>query len=727
MYHKQIKIFVIILTFFLFAFLLRLAQMQLLSNSFYRDKITKLKLQKSQSRQFKTVRGKILDRNGKVLAVDEPQFQLYISYGLTCLMDDRVREGNLLKAGDKDDTGVSTAKAMEKMDDGIAEVNQIIDKCARLGAVSPSEIKTEIQKINDVVWKRRVFQAWRDNFPNSEALTNYKDITSIPDYVAIADFEQKEPSPVKRLRLVNKVDIAEMHQKWLLTELKTDDDIFTAQLEFSDIDDIQILTKGQRFYPFGSVASQTIGWVGPATQQADRELFADDKLSKYLDDEVCGREDGIEYACETILRGRRGKIVYDIDRELIDETKAQLGKDVSLTLDIVLQQKIEKRITDCDNNPRCRAPTAAVVIDVASGEILALVSTPVFDLNRIRSNYAKAVNDSNEPMRNRAINKQYPPGSAVKPIILTAGMESGKITANEVISCPAQEAPKGWPNCWMYNRYRRGHNDEWSNYARNAIKGSCNVYFSHLADRIEPQVLQKWLFAFGYGRVSPLIQAPAPASPDASRGGGGEGRDLRQAAGQISSTPAQSNVTSFEQIPPLTRSENRFFGIGQGSLRATPLQAANAMAAIARGGIYKSPRLILTPPVPALPVQASQVQAEAARDQSPLDISTHTLDTLREGMSAVVNESGGTAYNEFTSTGFSERGVKVYGKTGSTENPENAWFCGFAEDSSSKKISIAVLVEGGQHGSSDAAPIARDIIRFCIDANYIGKNNHTAE
>jgi peptidoglycan glycosyltransferase len=89
-------------------------------------------------------------------------------------------------------------------------------------------------------------------------------------------------------------------------------------------------------------------------------------------------------------------------------------------------------------------------------------------------------------------------------------------------------------------------------------------------------------------------------------------------------------------------------------------------------------------------------------------------------MSAVVNESGGTAYNEFTSTGFSGRGVKVYGKTGSTEAPENAWFCGFAEDSSGRKIAIAILVEGGQHGSSDAGPIARDIIQFCIDAGYVG-------
>ena len=721
MYHKQIKIFAILLTFFLFAFLLRLAQMQLLSGSFYRDKITKLRLQKSHSRQFKTVRGKILDRNGKVLAVDEPQFQLYINYGLTCFMDDRVREGNLLKAADKkDDTGASAAKAQKELDDGLADLNQIISKCAQLGGVKPTEVKTEIQKINDFIWKRRTFQAWRDNFSNSEVFESYKNIISIPDYVATADFEKKEANPVERLRLINKVDIAEMHKSRPLVELKTDDDIFTAQLEFSDIDGVQILAKGQRFYPFGPAAAQTIGWVGPATQQADRQLFADDKLSRYLDDEVCGREDGVEYACETILRGKRGKIVYDIDRELIDETKAQLGKDVSLTLDIELQQRIEGYLTDCKGNPNCLAPMAAVVIDVASGDILALVSIPVFDLNRIRKDYASVVNDPNEPLRNRAINKQYPPGSAIKPLILIAGLESGKITADEIIHCPAQKAPRGWPSCWLYNKYHwTGHDDMWQNNARNAIKGSCNIYFSQLADRIEPLVLQQWLSAFGYGRVSSLV---ARDSSLVQAGDGDEARDLRQAPGQISTIPA---ISSFEQLPPLNRSERRYFGIGQGNLRATPLQAANAMAAIARGGIYKPAKLFLAYRPSSVVHHPSPDESRGTRDEGGnLGISTETLRVVYDGMSAVVNEPDGTAYKEFAAAGLAEQGVKVYGKTGSTEEPDNAWFSGFAEDSTGRKLAIAVVVEGGQHGSSDAAPLARDIIQFCIEAGYIGRISH---
>jgi len=103
-----------------------------------------------------------------------------------------------------------------------------------------------------------------------------------------------------------------------------------------------------------------------------------------------------------------------------------------------------------------------------------------------------------------------------------------------------------------------------------------------------------------------------------------------------------------------------------------------------------------------------------------LNISPQTLAIVYDGMSAVVNEPDGTAYKEFAPAGFAEQDIKVYGKTGSTEEPDNAWFAGFAEDSSSRSIAIALVVEGGQHGSADAAPLARDIIQFCIEAGYIG-------
>jgi cell division protein FtsI/penicillin-binding protein 2 len=96
-----------------------------------------------------------------------------------------------------------------------------------------------------------------------------------------------------------------------------------------------------------------------------------------------------------------------------------------------------------------------------------------------------------------------------------------------------------------------------------------------------------------------------------------------------------------------------------------------------------------------------------------------TIATIYEGMHAVVSEPGGTGYQQFANSGFEQRGIKVFGKTGSTEKPYNAWFAGFAKNSEGRTIAFAVLIEGGQHGSSDAGPIARDLIGFCFELGYL--------
>jgi penicillin-binding protein 2 len=340
------------------------------------------------------------------------------------------------------------------------------------------------------------------------------------------------------------------------------------------------------------------------------------------------------------------------------------------------------------------------LIEVASGEILSLVSLPGYDLNRIRYDYGAIAGDSNEPLLNRALYKQYPPGSVVKPLILIAGLEEGVIDSGEIISCPASKAPRGWPSCWYYNRYSwTCHDDRWTNMARNAIRGSCNIYFSRLADRIEPLALQSWLYKFGYGhRVALGYPGGGEDSPE---------REFLQGQGQISNVAPEGRISSFEQLSALTREERRYFGIGQGNMQATPLQVANAIAAIARGGLYKAARLF--------------IEEEVEGEVEEPDISAETMAVVYDGMRAVVNEEGGTAYGEFAYSGFGSQGVEVYGKTGSTEGSVNAWFAGFAEDLSGRSISFALVVEGGEHGSRDAAPLVKNIIQFCIESGYIGQ------
>jgi penicillin-binding protein 2 len=675
-----------------------LADLQLLSTSFYREQVAQLKIKGGAMQQLRTLRGRILDRKGEVLAEDEPRFWLGVNYELSRFMDERDRQANVIDAEAKkqntDDTdfGKMTAARLDDLD-------RLIDKCVQFG-IPRDEAVLRLQRTNDRIWNLRTFLAWVRNSPNQGIIRKYDgNLNSIPLSEALADFENRLPDPKKRLALIAKItDIAEMRQVWPIVELKTDDDVFAAQVEFLDVDGVQVLAKGQRVYPFGTTACQTIGWVGRPGQQ-DKEFFEDDRLASYLDDEVCGREDGIEYVCEATLRGKRGEMIYDIDKQLIRQTEPQMGQDVHLTIDILLQQKIERYLGDCITNPKCESAIGAVVLDAKTGDILALVSMPNYDLNLIRQNYSRLADDPCEPLRNRTLFREYPPGSAIKPIILTAGLESGAITAGEVISCPSHAAPQGWPNCFIYLHSKIGHDVLWTNNARNAIKGSCNVYFSHLADRIDPVILQNWLYKFGYGRKSPLAK--------------NESRDFRQYPGQISNQRPDVTVTSFEQEPPLESGERRWFGIGQGNLRVTPLQVANAMATLARGGIYKPPRLIYDP--------CSAAMQET--DSIDLKISPATLATVYDGMHAVVEESGGTANREFVASlrYFTSMGIKLYGKTGSTEKPEHAWFAGFAKDGSGKMVAVAVVVEGGEHGSTDAAPLGRDILEFCAEAGYIGR------
>lgn len=711
MYNRRVKIFVIFSLLFLAVYLLRLAQMQLLTASSVQNEIAELKQQRGQSEQFQTIRGRILDRKDRVLAVDEPRFWVHINYNLSSFLDERVRKAILAEAAARRDSDVAVPKVDEEIHEKLEDLQLIIEKCSQFKAVEPSVIWDEIQKINDYVWDQRMFQAWRKNFPKSEVVEKYDSIISIPFPEAIADFMAKQPDPGKRVELASKVDILEMHKDWPLLELKTDDDVFAAQLEFMDTEGLQILPKGHRFYPYGSVAAQTIGWVGPATQQQDKELFEDDRLLSYLEGEVCGREDGVEYVCETVLRGRRGELSLDIDGQPTSQTDTQFGKDVKLTLDIELQQRIENYLIRYPHDPNIEGKgISAVVIEVGTGDILALVSLPLYDLNRARYDYGDLVADLDKPLINRAINEQYPPGSVIKPLILVAGLETGQITPEEIIGCPPEAAPPTWPNCWIFRRYRGvGHDNQWQNTARNAIKGSCNIYFSHLADKIEPLALQQWLFKFGYGQEELFLPADITAAALA-----GPARNFDQVSGTISTTVPGGKILSFEDVPPLRQSDRRWFGIGQGDLRVTPLQVANAMAALARGGIFKRPRLI---------------KESRNSEGTDLGVSLGTLAVIYDGMNAVVNETGGTAHTQFEPFlgTLTAEDVTAYGKTGSTERPEHAWFGGFAQDSAARKIAIVVVVEGGQHGSSDAAPLARDIIQFCIEAGYIGKSILTTE
>jgi penicillin-binding protein 2 len=687
MYGRRLKVLLAICAFVALLCIARLAQMQLLSNSWYRARIAEL--QQSTVKRLPATRGSILDRNGRVLAADELSFDLCMTYALTSAIDERT-----IAPGEK-----AAAQAQENL----AHLDSVIEKCARIFGTDPADIVAKTRARNERIWTMKLFQAWRDACPDSELLSNPQP-ESIPFDEAMADFERQVPDPARRTELARRIDLAEMNENWPFLPLKTTDDLLAAQLEFMDTPGIDVAPRVTRSYPFRDSAAQIIGWVGPVGERYQLPLD-DDEFRSYAPGELCGRS-AVEYVCEAVLRGRRGQRVYDFDRNIIKEVERRQGMDVTLTLDIELQKNIEQLIRDPAKNPNSASPTAIVIIDVITDEILALVSLPSYDLSTIRQNYGKVREEPGTPLLSRTLECLYPPGSVTKPLILIAGLESGAISRTEAISCPSHAAPAGWPSCWIWRQSHIGHDEMWSNSSVNAIRGSCNIYFSHLAHRLDAAVLQLWLLKFGYGSKVLARQDLSSQLPDASENASLPRRYLPERAGIVHSGDPGA-PTDAEVLPPIADHEKKMFGIGQGSFRVTPIEVAAAMASISRRGRYRAPRLF---------VSASRT----SEDTHDLGISPETIDTVRDGMYAVVNEDGGTANRVFQSGQFRSAGVSVFGKTGSTQAPEHAWFGGFAEDRMGRSLAMAIVIEGGQSGGSDASPLARDILMLCVEAGYLG-------
>ncbi|MEN6387213.1 MAG: penicillin-binding transpeptidase domain-containing protein [Phycisphaerales bacterium] len=635
----------------------RLAHIQLNPTSAWQGQLEKIKI--SKSTQLASLRGRILDRNDKPLAGNEACFTVCIDYKLSRLADERFWIAQSLRN--------TTEEARQKIKDTYQKdfnsLNDAVFKLAEFKQCTRQEITDQINsQINDPIWNLRLYIAGKRKFPNSK-------------------FADEVPDMNERLRIASEVDIAEMHQPQPLIKLETEDEVVAAQLKFINIDGLQVLPSDKRIYPYKNTASQLIGWVRPWNPD-------DNEPNDYSLGDMTGFS-GIEYICEPVLRGKSGKIVYDIDGRIVSTTERQLGSDVKLTIDIDLQQKIENLLNNPNLNPKFGSAIGIVVVDVKSTDILAMISVPDFDLNTARQDYGKLVKEKNKPLLNRNLAEIYPPGSSAKPIILAIAMAEKRTSANEVISCPSHAPPSGWPRCWIFKDKNLGHDEQWAyeggNRPRNAIKGSCNVYFSRLGDRIEPRVMQEWLLNFGFGK-----DALATTLSD---------RNFVQSSGNISSVKPTA-----EYLGPIYPEERKFFGIGQGSFRANPLHVANAYAAIARAGYFQKSRIFTSDPIDP---------------GHSLNLNDETLNTIYDGMYAVVNETYGTASEQFSGTSFSSRGIKVYGKTGSTERPYHAWFAGFAKDSFENVIAFSVIVEGGQHGGSDAGPLARDIVSACVEQGYL--------
>ncbi|MBR2787019.1 MAG: penicillin-binding protein 2 [Clostridia bacterium] len=471
--------------------------------------------------------------------------------------------------------------------------------------------------------------------------------------------------------------------------------------EFAGID---IVTEPIISYTSGSLASHILGTVGKITQEELKE-----KGDNYGMNDLIGKT-GIQYVFEDLLKGQDGirQIDMDIEGTVTGEYTGQeaiAGSDVVLTIDSNVQAITEKALSDNITkistggfSSRSDADAgAAVVMNVKTGEVLAMASYPDYEpqlfINGISSEKYNEYQQKSA-LYNRAISGAYAPGSIFKMVTAIAGLETGAINTKTTINDTGVYPYAHKPVCWYYTEYGRGHG--YLNVS-NAIKHSCNYFFYEVGNRIGIDTLAKYAKYFGLGKKT-QIELPS------------------EATGKVASREvADSEDRSWYLGETLSAA------IGQSYNNFTPIQMAKYISMLANGGKNIDVTIIKTIIDSSGNEMSKQeideyvnkkLNFDSNEDNEELNISEENLKAILEGMRGVTSESGGTAYSTFA--GFN---IEVAGKTGTAQvgNKTNGWFAGFAPYDN-PEIAIVVVVENVTHGGY-TAEVARDIF-----AEYFGMN-----
>lgn len=472
----------------------------------------------------------------------------------------------------------------------------------------------------------------------------------------------------------------------------------------SDFPGVEITEEPKRVYPLGNTASHIIGRIGRIEEE---ELKGNEDT--YNQNDIIGKS-GIEYVFEEFLKGKNGvkQIDMDVEGTITNEyiaKEAVAGNDVILTIDSKLQataeQALKNNIERIANGTFGKASPAdagvAVVLNVKTGEVLAMASNPDYDpsafVNGIDENtWNYYINGDTKPLENKAISAMYSPGSTYKMVTALAGLETGAITTTDKIRDTGiyRKYNSSW-KCWKISGH--GYLD-----VSNAIERSCNYFFYELGDRVGIDTLAKYSYYLGLGHKT--------------------GIELK---GEIPGVLA-SNEIAKQENRVWNPGETISAAIGQSYNTFTPIQMAKYVAMVANRGkkldvtIVKS---IIRPDGSEIPRNEYESKVSEKLGLTPdnteeMSFNETNIQAILEGMRGVTSESGGTAYSTFR-----DFDIEVGGKTGSAqtgvEGKTNAWFVGFAPFDN-PEIAIVVFVRNGGSGGY-TAEVARDII-----AQYFGMN-----
>lgn len=432
-----------------------------------------------------------------------------------------------------------------------------------------------------------------------------------------------------------------------------------------------------------SSLAHILGYTGKINDQELKKMGQDYSLIDYLG------KSGLEYSWEKELKGRPGQKNIEVDalgrqKKIINEIPATDGYNLLLSLDLDLQQKVEEILANHLKQSGLRH-ASVIIINPNNGEILSLVSWPFYNNNLFargisQEDYAKFLNDPDQPLFNRAISGEFPSGSTIKPIFAAGALQEKVI--NEKTSFLSTGGLR--IDEWFFPDWKAGGHGITD--VRKALAWSVNTFFYYIGGGYRDfkglglSGLVKYSRLFGLGEVS--------------------GIDLHGEADGFVPTQEWKEQTKKE---PWYIGDTYHFSIGQGDVLVTPLQVANYTATIANGGRLLRPHL-----VSKLLDQNNQTVKEIPSQILRQDfIDQRNLEIVREGLRQTVTLGSARSLNDLP--------ISVAGKTGtaqwSTKKNTHAWFIGFAPYEQ-PELAITILIEEGGEGSATTVPIARDILAW---------------
>lgn len=478
---------------------------------------------------------------------------------------------------------------------------------------------------------------------------------------------------------------------------------------------INVVVEPVRIYHQGTLASHIIGYASRIRKENQDEFKANgDDYAYDVDDKV--GQTGIEKTFEEYLRGEAGEKQIDmsVDGTVTGEyisKEAIGGADIVLTIDAHLQEVTEKalernileirqgvfgQVEDAQGG-------AAVVINVRTGEILAMASYPDYEPSKFYNGisvdqYREYSDNPYHPLISKAYQSTYAPGSTFKMVTAIAALETGTIDTKTRVNDNGPyygitDDTAHPPACWLYNDYGHGHG--WLNVV-GAIEKSCNIFFFDAGIHTGIDNIDRYASFYGLGRKTGI-----------------------EIVGERSGTLASKEVAE-SQGQVWSAAQTAYASIGQGFNSFTPVQMARYLAMVANGG-QKLDVTIIKNVIKSNGTQVPRNEINAFIDKKlgltpdtseDFQISETTQQAVFSGMRNVTEGEGGTAYSA-----FKDFDITVGGKTGSAEaGPRtDAWFVGFAPYND-PEIACVVMVENGKHGFY-TAQVVKDIVY-----EYFGMN-----